>query len=86
LGGRWISKFEAGLVYRVSSRTARATQRNPVSKKTKTKNQKTTTKQQQQKKKRKKRKRGSVWDITTGYVRGSVTCPGYMTSKRESGL
>ena len=33
--GRWISEFEASLVYRVSSRTARATQRNPVSKKTK---------------------------------------------------
>jgi hypothetical protein len=28
--GRRISKFEASLVYRVSSRTARATQRNPV--------------------------------------------------------
>jgi hypothetical protein len=32
--GRWISEFEGSLVYRVSSRTARATQRNPVSKKT----------------------------------------------------
>jgi hypothetical protein len=31
--GRWISEFEASLVYRVSSRTARATKRNPVSKK-----------------------------------------------------
>jgi hypothetical protein len=30
--GRRISEFEASLVYRVSSRTARATQRNPVSK------------------------------------------------------
>jgi hypothetical protein len=30
--GRQISKFEAGLVYKVSSRTARAIQRNPVSK------------------------------------------------------
>jgi hypothetical protein len=30
--GRLISEFEASLVYRVSSRTARATQRNPVSK------------------------------------------------------
>jgi hypothetical protein len=30
--GRRISGFEASLVYRVSSRTARATQRNPVSK------------------------------------------------------
>jgi hypothetical protein len=33
--GRQISKFEASLVYRVSSRTARATQRNHVSKKIK---------------------------------------------------
>jgi hypothetical protein len=38
-----MSEFEASLVYRVSSRTGRATQRNPVSKnknktKTKTKN------------------------------------------------
>jgi hypothetical protein len=31
--GRRISEFEASLVYRVSSRTARATQKNPVSKK-----------------------------------------------------
>jgi hypothetical protein len=30
--GRRISELEASLVYRVSSRTARATQRNPVSK------------------------------------------------------
>jgi hypothetical protein len=28
--GRQISEFKASLVYRVSSRTARATQRNPV--------------------------------------------------------
>jgi hypothetical protein len=28
--GRWIYEFEASLVYRVSSSTARATQRNPV--------------------------------------------------------
>jgi hypothetical protein len=45
--GRWISEFEASLVYKVSSRTARATQRNPVLKnqkpktKTKTKNKQT---------------------------------------------
>jgi hypothetical protein len=31
--GRWISEFEASLVYRMSSRTARAIQRNPVLKK-----------------------------------------------------
>jgi hypothetical protein len=30
--GRQISEFEARLVYKVSSRTARATQRNPASK------------------------------------------------------
>jgi hypothetical protein len=29
--GRWISEFEASLVYRVNSRIDRATQRNPVS-------------------------------------------------------
>jgi hypothetical protein len=29
--GRWISEFKASLVYKVSSRTARAMQRNPVS-------------------------------------------------------
>jgi hypothetical protein len=39
--GRWISEFEASLVYKVSSRTARATQRNPVSKNNKTKQNKT---------------------------------------------
>jgi hypothetical protein len=32
-GGACLSEFEASLVYRVSSRTARAIQRNPVSKK-----------------------------------------------------
>jgi hypothetical protein len=30
--GRWISEFEASLVYKVSTWTVRATQRNPVSK------------------------------------------------------
>jgi hypothetical protein len=35
--GRRISEFEASLVYRMSSRTARDTQRDPVSKKPKNK-------------------------------------------------
>jgi hypothetical protein len=35
--GRRISEFEASLVYRMSSRTARAIQRNTVSKNQKTK-------------------------------------------------
>jgi hypothetical protein len=37
--GRWTSEFQASLVYKVISRTARAIQRNPVSKKTKTNKQ-----------------------------------------------
>jgi hypothetical protein len=43
LGGRgkWISEFEASLVYKVSSRTARAIQRNPVSKTNKQTNKQT---------------------------------------------
>jgi hypothetical protein len=40
-GGRHISEFQASLVYRVSSRTARAIQRNPISKQNKTKQNKT---------------------------------------------
>jgi hypothetical protein len=38
--GRRISEFEASLVYRVSSRTARTIQRNPVSKNQKKKKKK----------------------------------------------
>jgi hypothetical protein len=38
---RLISEFEASLVYKVSSRTARAIQRNPVLKNQKPKNKKT---------------------------------------------
>jgi outer membrane biosynthesis protein TonB len=46
------TEFEASLVYRVSSRTARATQRNPVSKKKPKK-----TKKQKKKKQKKKNKK-----------------------------
>jgi hypothetical protein len=46
--GRRISEFEASLVYRVSSRTASATQRNPVSK-----NQKEEEEEEKKKKKKK---------------------------------
>jgi hypothetical protein len=42
--GRQISEFEASLVYRASSRTARTAQRNPVSKQNKTKNKNKKTK------------------------------------------
>jgi hypothetical protein len=55
--GRQISEFEASLVYKVSSRTARATQRNPVSKKQKTKNRQTNKKQNRTNEQKKERKR-----------------------------
>jgi hypothetical protein len=48
--GRLISEFEASLVYKMSSRTARATQRNSVSK-----NQKKTKKKKNKKKNKKKK-------------------------------
>jgi hypothetical protein len=54
--GRQISEFEASLVYRVSSRTARAIQRNLVSKKKK----QNKTKQNKKKKKGKKKKTVSL--------------------------
>jgi hypothetical protein len=52
--GRQISVFEARLVYRVSSRTAKATQRNPASKGKKKK--KKGRKEGKNKRKKKKRK------------------------------
>jgi hypothetical protein len=57
--GRCISEFEASLVYRVSSRTARTTQRNPVSKKTKKK--KTKKKNKKKKKERKKKEKKNTF-------------------------
>jgi hypothetical protein len=55
--GRWISEFEASLVYRVSSRTARATQRNPVSKNKKRKEKKRKEKKRKEKKRKEKKRR-----------------------------
>jgi hypothetical protein len=54
--GRQISEFEASLVYRVSSRTARATQRNPILRK--------------RKKKKKKKKNGTAHERSEGYWGG----------------
>jgi hypothetical protein len=50
--GRWISEFEASLVYSASSRKARAPKRNPVSKKKK--KRKSPNKQKKERKKKKK--------------------------------
>jgi spore germination cell wall hydrolase CwlJ-like protein len=57
--GRRISEFEASLVYKVSSRTARATQRSPVSKTTTTKKKK---KKRKKEKKRKERKKETLME------------------------
>jgi hypothetical protein len=50
--GRWISEFEASLVFGVSSRTARATQRNTVLKNLKNERIIKTKSSQKQKKKK----------------------------------
>jgi hypothetical protein len=57
LGGKGsqISEFKPSLVYRVSSRIARATQRNPVSKKAKQQQQQQQQQQQNQNKKHTKK-------------------------------
>jgi hypothetical protein len=60
--GRWISEYEASLVYRVSSMTARATQRNPVSREKKKKRKEK--KRKEKKRKEKKRKEEETDDIS----------------------
>jgi hypothetical protein len=55
--GRWISEFETSLVYKVSSRTARITQRNPVSKKNKKQKNNNKKKQKQNKEGERERER-----------------------------
>jgi hypothetical protein len=54
--GRRISEFEASLVYKVSSRRARAIQRNAASKKKKTKNKQTKKQKQKQQQQNKNKK------------------------------
>jgi hypothetical protein len=68
--GRWISEFEASLVYRVSSRTARA-KRNPVSKNKQTKKKKP--KKQKQKPKNNNKKQNKTKKECTKYVFVSIT-------------
>jgi hypothetical protein len=55
--GRQISEFEASLVHRVSSRTARTAQRNPFSKKTPPKKKKQKNKKQSKEANKKKNSR-----------------------------
>jgi hypothetical protein len=53
--GRWISEFVVSLVYKLSSRTTKAIQRNPVSKKQKKKQKQYKTKPKKKEKKKKKK-------------------------------
>jgi hypothetical protein len=62
--GRQISEFEANLVYRVSSRTARDTQRKPLSKNRKTKQNKQTKKNKNKKRKKERKKRNITVPIS----------------------
>jgi hypothetical protein len=55
--GRQISEFEASLVYKVSSRTARDIQRNPVSKKTNKQNKKRKKERERERKEGRKKER-----------------------------
>jgi hypothetical protein len=58
--GRWISEFEASLVYKVSSRTARATQRNPVSKKPKKEREREREKEKERERERERAQSGKL--------------------------
>jgi hypothetical protein len=74
--GRQISEFEASLVYKVSSRTARATQKNPISKQQqqqqKTNKQTTTqpTKQKTNKKQKTNRESSTCLSLWRATIKG----------------
>jgi hypothetical protein len=76
--GRRISEFEASLVYKVSSRTARATQRNPVSKNQKRKKEKEEEEEEEEE--------ASLWklDLCTTMLPQMKTClqTGYESMSR----
>jgi hypothetical protein len=59
--GRWISEFKASLVYRVSSRIARAIQKNTVSrKKEKKRKEKKRKEKRREEKRREEKKEGQL--------------------------
>jgi hypothetical protein len=66
--GRRISEFEASLVYRVSFRTARATQRNPVLKNKTTKKTKKKKKRKEKEKKERKEQALTVYTYVCIYL------------------
>jgi hypothetical protein len=65
---RQVNEFEASLVYRVSSRTARTTQRNPVSKSQKRK------KKKKRKEKKEKKKAGVAGGGADKSIPGQIIC------------
>jgi hypothetical protein len=75
--GRRISEFKTSLVYKVSSRTARAIQKNPVSKQT---NKQTNKK----KKKRKEMLRYPRYFLRVAQNRQAVVAHTFNTSTREA--
>jgi hypothetical protein len=85
--GRQISEFEASLVYTVCSRTARAIQRNPVSKNKKKKKNKPMQKQTNQKKKKKKKKTVRLSEVMYPFNprAGETEMGGLLLSLRPTG-
>jgi hypothetical protein len=75
--GRRISEFEASLVYRVSSRTARAIHRNPVSK-NKTKQTNKQTRNQPNKQTKRPKYDFKVHKLTTLLSKESYTVTSYI--------
>jgi hypothetical protein len=71
LGGRQISEFEASLVYKVSSRIARAIQRNPVSEKQ--------TNKQTSKKEKKKTEWTQICDIAEDNLECLILLPAHFS-------
>jgi hypothetical protein len=67
--GRRISEFEASLIYRVSSRTARAIQRNPVWKLSPPPQKKKTSKNKT--KQTNTRRKAQVWMLQSHLERGT---------------
>jgi hypothetical protein len=86
LGGRdrWISEFEASLVYRVSSRTAKAIEK-PCLKKQK---QKQTNKQKQKTKNKKKKRRREYWKAAhnPSVAEEKALCPSLSTTAQNTGI
>jgi hypothetical protein len=81
-----ISEFKASLVYKVSSRTAKATQRNPVSKNQKTKKQNKQTNKQKKKTKKtpqedKQTKKERYVTLCSNPVQNETRCGHIVTSK-----